>query len=92
MKLLFILNDAPYGSERTYNALRLAGSAARKDDVETKLFLIGDAVAAATTSPPCSAPWSGTEASSAYAARASTRGGSARASSLRVLVAAPWTS
>ncbi len=47
MRLLFVLDDAPYGSERTYNALRLAGSAARKDDVETKLFLIGDAVAAA---------------------------------------------
>jgi uncharacterized protein involved in oxidation of intracellular sulfur len=47
MKLLFLLNDAPYGSERTYNALRLAGSAARKDDVEVKIFLIGDAVASA---------------------------------------------
>ena len=26
MKTLFILNDAPYGSERTYNGVRLAGS------------------------------------------------------------------
>ena len=26
MKILVILNDAPYGSERTYNGLRLAGS------------------------------------------------------------------
>jgi sulfur relay (sulfurtransferase) complex TusBCD TusD component (DsrE family) len=26
MKTLMILNDAPYGSERTYNELRLAGS------------------------------------------------------------------
>ena len=25
MKILFILNDAPYGSERTYNGLRLVG-------------------------------------------------------------------
>lgn len=25
MKALFILNDGPYGSERTYNGLRLAG-------------------------------------------------------------------
>ena len=25
MKYLFILNDGPYGSERSYNALRLAG-------------------------------------------------------------------
>ena len=29
MKTLLILNDAPYGSERTYNGLRLAGSLAR---------------------------------------------------------------
>ncbi len=28
-KTLFILNDAPYGTERSYNALRLAGSPAR---------------------------------------------------------------
>jgi len=47
MKTLVILNDAPYGSERTYNGLRLAGSLARKADVELKVFLIGDAVAAA---------------------------------------------
>ena len=25
MKLLLILNDAPYGIERTYNGLRIAG-------------------------------------------------------------------
>jgi uncharacterized protein involved in oxidation of intracellular sulfur len=24
MRILFILNDAPYGSEKSYNALRLA--------------------------------------------------------------------
>ncbi|MEK7331477.1 MAG: DsrE family protein [Candidatus Eisenbacteria bacterium] len=29
MKILFILNDAPYGSERSYNGLRLAGAARR---------------------------------------------------------------
>jgi uncharacterized protein involved in oxidation of intracellular sulfur len=28
-KTLFILNDPPYGTERSYNALRLAGSLAR---------------------------------------------------------------
>jgi uncharacterized protein involved in oxidation of intracellular sulfur len=27
-KTLFILNDPPYGTERSYNALRLAGSLA----------------------------------------------------------------
>lgn len=47
MKLLFILNDAPYGSERTYNGLRLAGSTARQPGAEVKLFLIGDAAAGA---------------------------------------------
>ena len=26
MKILIILNDAPYGTERSYNALRLAKS------------------------------------------------------------------
>lgn len=26
MKMLFVLNDAPYGSERTYNGARLAGA------------------------------------------------------------------
>ena len=30
MKTLVILNDAPYGNERTCNGLRLAGSLARK--------------------------------------------------------------
>lgn len=47
MKILFLLNDAPYGSERTYNALRLAGSASRQPEVEVRVFLIGDAVASA---------------------------------------------
>jgi uncharacterized protein involved in oxidation of intracellular sulfur len=27
---LFIVNDAPYGDERAYNALRLAGALARE--------------------------------------------------------------
>jgi uncharacterized protein involved in oxidation of intracellular sulfur len=47
MKTLLILNDAPYGSERTYNGARLAGALARKDGHEVKVFLIGDAAAAA---------------------------------------------
>jgi len=48
MKILMILNDAPYGSERTYNGLRLAGSLARQG-TEVRVFLIGDAVACAKT-------------------------------------------
>ena len=47
MNVLVILNDAPYGSERTYNGLRLAGSLAKQDGIELKIFLIGDAAAAA---------------------------------------------
>ena len=47
MKTLFILNDAPYGSERPYNALRLAGSLSKVEGEEVKVFLIGDAAACA---------------------------------------------
>ena len=43
MKTLFILNDGPYGTERSYNGLRLAGSLAKNKEQEVKLFLIGDA-------------------------------------------------
>jgi uncharacterized protein involved in oxidation of intracellular sulfur len=42
-----IVNDQPYGSERPYNALRLAGSLAKRDDVDLRMFLLGDAVACA---------------------------------------------
>lgn len=44
---LFILNDAPYGNERVYNALRLAGALAGRDDQQIKVFLMADAVACA---------------------------------------------
>ena len=44
---LFILNDAPYGSERTYNGLRLAGSLAKREGERVQVFLIGDAAACA---------------------------------------------
>ena len=47
MKTLFILNDAPYGSERSYNALRLARSLLKAGGTEVKVFLIGDAAACA---------------------------------------------
>jgi uncharacterized protein involved in oxidation of intracellular sulfur len=44
MKILMVLNEAPYGSERTYNGLRLAGSLVRQEGVELRVFLMGDAV------------------------------------------------
>lgn len=47
MKALFILNGAPYGEERTYNGLRLAGALARKPGNEVRVFLMGDAAVAA---------------------------------------------
>jgi uncharacterized protein involved in oxidation of intracellular sulfur len=46
-KTLFILNDPPYGTERSYNALRLAGSLAKRDGEEAKVFLMGDAASCA---------------------------------------------
>ena len=47
MKTLLILNEAPYGSERTYTGLRLAGALSKGADGEVRVFLIGDAAAAA---------------------------------------------
>ena len=47
MKTLFILNDAPYGTERSYNALRLAKALSKRDGESVRVFLIGDAVACA---------------------------------------------
>jgi uncharacterized protein involved in oxidation of intracellular sulfur len=47
MQTLFILNDAPYGSERSYNALRLAKTLAKRDGESVRVFLMGDAVACA---------------------------------------------
>ena len=44
MHVLLILNDPPYGSERTYNGLRLALNLVRRDDVDLTVFLMGDAV------------------------------------------------
>ncbi len=47
MKVLILLNDPPYGTERSYNGLRLASSLARREDVDLKIFLFGDAVGCA---------------------------------------------
>lgn len=41
---LFILNDAPYGNERVYNALRLAAALAGIEGQQVKLFLMADSV------------------------------------------------
>ena len=46
-RTLFILNDAPYGNERVYNALRLAGALVNKEDQHVRVFLLADAVTCA---------------------------------------------
>lgn len=46
MKMLLILNDPPYGSERSYNGLRLAKALAGKE-AEVTVFLMADAVTCA---------------------------------------------
>ena len=47
MNTLLILNDPPYGNERSYNALRLAGALAKSATGEVRVFLLGDGVACA---------------------------------------------
>lgn len=48
MNVLMILNDPPYGTERCYNALRLALALLKRDpETEIAVFLMADAVAAA---------------------------------------------
>lgn len=47
MNVLVLVNDPPYGTERCYNALRLAGSLAKRDETNVRIFLMGDAVGCA---------------------------------------------
>jgi len=45
-KILIIINDAPYGTEKAYNALRIAMTLQKEhnEKVEIKIFLLADAV------------------------------------------------
>jgi len=47
MSALFILNDPPYGTEKCYNALRLARAMLDKGETGLRVFLLGDAAACA---------------------------------------------
>ncbi|MBI4703045.1 MAG: DsrE family protein [Deltaproteobacteria bacterium] len=48
MQVLIVLNDPPYGTERTYNGLRLALNLLQKvEGASVTAFLMGDAAAAA---------------------------------------------
>ena len=43
-KILILINDAPYGTEKAYNALRLAIQLGKDHpDTETRIFLMADA-------------------------------------------------
>jgi uncharacterized protein involved in oxidation of intracellular sulfur len=44
---LLILNDGPYGTERSYNGLRLALTLAKTEGCSVRVFLMADAVACA---------------------------------------------
>lgn len=48
-KHLFILNDPPYGTERCYNALRLAIALAKTEGEQVRVFLMADAATCAKT-------------------------------------------
>jgi uncharacterized protein involved in oxidation of intracellular sulfur len=41
---LLIVNDAPYGSEHPYNALRLALNLVKRPEISVRVFLMGDGV------------------------------------------------
>ncbi len=45
--ILFIINDGPYGTERAYNALRLAMTVAKRSETSVRVFLVGDGVVCA---------------------------------------------
>lgn len=48
MILTLVVNEAPYGSEKTWNAFRLASTSASEGmDMQVRLFLMGDSVSAA---------------------------------------------
>ena len=44
---LFILNEGPYGNERSYNGLRLASAILKRSPASVRVFLLGDAASCA---------------------------------------------
>ena len=50
MNIVVTLNDAPYGSERTFQGLRMADAMLKlEEDLELTVYLSNDAVACAKT-------------------------------------------
>lgn len=47
MRTLIVLNDPAYGTERSYNGLRLATALAKREGDEVRVFLMADAVSCA---------------------------------------------
>lgn len=47
MKILVVLNDPAYGTERSYNGLRLAHALAKREEEQVRIFLLADAVTCA---------------------------------------------
>ena len=47
MYTFIILNDAPYGNERSYNGLRMAKALVAKENQKVSVFLMSDAVTCA---------------------------------------------
>jgi len=48
MKILIIINDAPYGTEKAYNALRMAMTLQKENpEVQVLIFLLADSVGCA---------------------------------------------
>jgi uncharacterized protein involved in oxidation of intracellular sulfur len=47
VKTLIVLNGPAYGTERSYNGLRLAHALAKREGEEVRIFLLADAVTCA---------------------------------------------
>jgi uncharacterized protein involved in oxidation of intracellular sulfur len=47
VNLTIIVNDPPYGSEKPWNAMRLASTASTEAGMKVRLFLMGDGVSVA---------------------------------------------
>jgi uncharacterized protein involved in oxidation of intracellular sulfur len=43
-RYLFIINNAPYGDERPFNALRLAHNLVKREGTQVSVFMTGDGV------------------------------------------------
>jgi len=48
MRILIVINDAPYGTEKAYNALRMAMTLQKEhEEVQVLIFLLADSVGCA---------------------------------------------